>query len=62
VYHFVLENDGQRLAAANFGYLQNAAVAPGEAIKWEFRFPRKTVLVQDARLPGLLAQVKCRYE
>lgn len=61
VYYFVLSGD-EKLAAANFGQLKGAEIAPQETIKWEFRFPAKTVLVQDAKLTGLTAQVKCRYE
>lgn len=62
VYYFVLEKDGQRLAAANFGQLKNATVASGEAIRWEFRFPKKTVFVANAKLLGLTARIKCDHE
>lgn len=62
VYHYVITNGGQRLAAANFGYLEDVVIAPGQSAKWKFYFPKETVMVQNAQLPGLVAQVKCRYE
>lgn len=62
VYHFVVTSGGQRLAAANFGQLNGLTIAPGESVMWKFYFPKETVLLHNAQLPGLLTQIKCRYE
>lgn len=62
VYSFLLKNSEQTLAAADFGVLENTALASTESVKWKFRFPRETVLVEDGKLSQLQVEMKCNYK
>jgi len=62
LYSFKLVKQGQILAAANFGYLKNTSLEPGAFVIQQFRFPQKTVLIQNASLSGLEMQIQCRFE
>ncbi len=62
VYSFRLTGNGQDIALADFGILQDATIDPGKAVQWQFRFPEGTVFVPNADLSDLQAHVLCDYE
>ncbi len=62
VYSFRLRSNGQDIAHADFGILQDASIEPGQAIQWQFRFPKGTVLIRNADLSDLQSQALCNFE
>lgn len=62
IYSFLLKNGQKTLAAADFGLLENTALASTESVKWKFRFPEDTVLEAEGDLSQLKAEIKCSYE
>lgn len=61
VYSLRMTAGGREIAAANFGVLEGVTLSPGESIKWEFCFTKKTVFDNDAYLPDVQAIFACRY-
>lgn len=61
VYSFRMTEGGREIAAANFGVLEGVTLAPGESIKWQFCFPKKTVFDYDAYLPDVQILFSCRH-
>lgn len=61
VYSFRMTEGGREIAAANFGVLEGVTLAPGESIKWQFCFPKKTVFDYNAYLPDVQMLFSCRF-
>lgn len=57
VYSFKVICNGQTIAAAKFGCLQEVVLGTGESVNWTFRFPANTVLVRDAKLAELETEI-----
>ena len=62
VYSLRITVDNREVAAADFGNITNLKLEAGESVKWQFRFPKETVFVQNAKLSDLKIEFHCEYE
>lgn len=62
VSRFCLTENGRNLAAASFAVLEGVTIDPGKSVKWQFRFPRETVFVDNGKLPELEVDFYCKYQ
>lgn len=62
ITEFQLVSEGKVLARAQFGLLENAVVASGSTLDWQFRFPADTVMIPDGDLSQVVPRIQFQYE
>jgi SLAP domain-containing protein len=59
VYSFRIMAGGREIAAADFGTISKLKLKPGDSIQWQFRFPKETIFVHNAKLTDLNIEFHC---